>query len=70
MKNENRKLPDGVELSKDTTTFFPEGPWTFRRGEFVWSRISGWKKYYEVPREESYFKTAEEAAKVWESSLH
>jgi len=28
------------------------------------------EKYYEVPREEYYFKTAEEAAKVWESSLH
>ncbi len=68
--NENGKIADGVELSKDTTTFYPEGQWTFRRGELVWSRINGWKKYYLVPCEESHFKTAEEAMKVWESSSH
>lgn len=67
---ENRKLSDGVELSKDTTVFYPEGQWTFRRGEFVWSRISGWQKYYRVPRQESHFKTAEDALKAWESSPH
>lgn len=38
--NDNHKLPDGVELSKDTTVFYPEVQWTFRRGEFVWSRTS------------------------------
>jgi hypothetical protein len=68
--NDNHKLPAGVELSKDTTVFYPEGQWTFRRGELVWSRINGWKKYYEVPRQESHFKTAEEAKKAWLSSSH
>ena len=68
--DENPKLPAGVELSNDTTIFYPEGQYTFRRGEFVWSRINGWKKYYEVPREESHFKTAKEAMKAWENSPH
>jgi hypothetical protein len=44
MKKENFKLADGVELSNDTITFYPEGQWVFRRNGLVWSRIGGWKK--------------------------
>jgi hypothetical protein len=62
------KLPDGVELSKDTTVFCPEGQWVFRHGNLVWSRINGWKKYYEAQQSEIRFKTAEEAMKSWEKS--
>jgi hypothetical protein len=67
--NENRKLPDGVELVKEDI-FWPEGRWSFRRGDLVWSRTVGWRKYHEVNREDSYFKTAEEAMAAWESSSH
>ncbi|MGA8220561.1 MAG: hypothetical protein WB780_02830 [Candidatus Acidiferrales bacterium] len=65
--NVNRKLADGVELVKEAT-FWPEGRWSIRRGEFVWSKTDGWKKYYEVPGRDSRFKPAEEAMAAWESS--
>jgi hypothetical protein len=64
--NENRKLADGVELVKEDI-FWPEGEWSIHRGEFIWSRVSGWQKYYEVKREESQFKTAKEAMEAWDS---
>ena len=67
--NDNRKLADGIELVKEDT-FWPEGRWSIRRGEFVWGRVSGWKKYYEAERSETHFKTAEEAMKAWETSVH
>jgi len=67
--NGNRKLPDGVELVKEDI-FWPEGRWSFRRGELVWGRTTGWRKYYEVDRSESCFQTAEEAMKAWEKSEH
>ncbi len=66
--NGDRILPDGIELVKQDI-FWPEGRWSFRRGDFVWSRMNGWQKYYEVKREESYFKSAEQAMKAWET-LH
>jgi hypothetical protein len=36
--NDNRKLPDGIELAKENI-FWPEGRWSFRRGGLVWSRL-------------------------------
>jgi hypothetical protein len=63
------KLADGVELEKEDI-FWPEGRWCFRKGDLVWGRTGGWKKYYEVDRKHSYFKSAEEAMKTWESSGH
>jgi hypothetical protein len=65
----NRELPDGVELVK-SDIFWPEGRFYFIRGDFIWSRMNGWEKYYEVKREDSQFKTAEEAMAAWESSRH
>lgn len=65
--NENHKLPDGVELVK-SDIFWPEGRFYFCSGEFVWSKTAGWKKYYEVKREDSQFKNAEEAMAAWENS--
>jgi len=67
--NENKKLPDGVELVK-SDIFWPEGRFYFSSGEFVWSKTEGWKKYHEVNREDSHFRTAEEAIAAWESSKH
>jgi hypothetical protein len=64
--NENRKIADWVELVKEDT-FWPKGQWSIRLGDLVWSRTAGWQKYYVVDREESQFKTAEEAMKAWES---
>jgi hypothetical protein len=64
--NDNRKLPDGVELAMEDI-FWPEGRYSFRHGNLVWSRTIGWHKYYEVQREDSYFKSAEEAMKAWEA---
>jgi hypothetical protein len=58
-----------VELVREDI-FWPEGRWSFRRGDLVWSRIAGRQKYYEVNREESHFKTAEEAMVAWEGSKH
>jgi hypothetical protein len=62
--NENRKIPGGIELVKEDI-FWPEGQWSFRKRDLVWSRVSGWQKYYEVKREDSYFKTAVEAMAAW-----
>jgi hypothetical protein len=56
---ENRKLPDGVELVKEDT-FWPEGRWSFRRGDLVWSRVAGWQKFYEVKREARQVSSGEE----------
>jgi hypothetical protein len=67
--SEDHKLPSGVELVKEDI-FWPEGRWSFRRGDLVWSRTLGWQKYYEAKREETQFKTAEEAMAAWESSAH
>jgi hypothetical protein len=64
-----RKLPDGVELVKEDI-FWPEGRWSIRRGDLVWSLIDGWQKYYEVKNEDSRFKTAGAAIAAWESSSH
>jgi hypothetical protein len=64
-----RPEPEKVELVEEDT-FWPEGRWSFRRGELVWSRKAGWQKYSEVGREDSHFKTGEEAMAVWESSAH
>jgi hypothetical protein len=66
---ENRNLPDGFELVEEDT-FWPEGRWSFHRGNLVWSRIAGWQKYYEAKRKETQFKTAEEAMVAWESLKH
>jgi hypothetical protein len=60
MMNDNHRLPEGVELVKGDI-FWPEGRWSFRRGDLVRSRTVGWQKYYEVNREETHFKAAEEA---------
>jgi hypothetical protein len=70
MKKESFKLADGVELSNDTATFYPEGQWMIRREGFVWSRTRGWKKYHEAEDSEIRFVTAAEATKAWESALH
>jgi hypothetical protein len=64
---DKNKLPDGIELVKEDT-FWPEGQWSFRRSDLVWSRTRGGQKHYEVAREDSHFKTAEEAMGAWESS--
>jgi hypothetical protein len=65
----DHKLPHGVELVKEDI-FWPEGQWSVRRGDLVWGRKTGWRKYYEVDRSESYFRSAEDAMKAWESSWH
>jgi hypothetical protein len=70
MKKECFKLADGVELSNDTAIFHPEGQWVIRRGDLVWSKVCGWRKYYEAEDSEIRFVTAAEAMKAWESSLH
>jgi hypothetical protein len=67
--SDNHKLPDGVSLEKDREIFYSEGQWVLRRDGLVWSKISGWKKYYEVERWEIRFQTAEDAMKSWEKSL-
>jgi hypothetical protein len=69
MIKDDLKLEDGVELIKEDI-FWPEGQWSFRRGNLVWSRTAGWQKYYEVKSEDCRFKTAEDAIKTWESSAH
>jgi hypothetical protein len=63
------RLKDVVELVKEDI-FWPEGQWSFRRGDLVWGRTVGWRKYYEVDRKDSYFTSAEDAMKVWEISSH
>jgi hypothetical protein len=65
----NCTLPDGIELVKEDI-FWPEGQWSFRRGDLVWGKSAGWRKYYEVDRAESYFRTAGEAMTEWERSSH
>jgi hypothetical protein len=65
--NENRKLADGIELIKEDI-FWPEGQWSIRRGEMVWSKTEGWKKYYEIQRADSRFRSAEDAIRAWENS--
>jgi hypothetical protein len=67
--NPNRSLPDGIELAKEDI-FWPEGIWSFRKGNLVWGRTGGWKTYYEVDRKDSYFKSSEDAMKAWLSSSH
>lgn len=67
--NDKNKLPDGVQLVK-SDTFWPEGQFYFIRGDFVWSRVEGWKKYYEVNREHAHFRSAEDAMSAWENSKH
>ena len=67
--NETQQLPDGVQLVK-SDTFWPEGRFYFIRAEFVWSKIEGWQKYFEVNREHAHFKTAEEAMAAWNDSEH
>jgi hypothetical protein len=66
---DDRKLPDGVELVQEDV-FWPEGRWSFRRGDLVWSRVDGWQKYHVVDRKNSYFKTRIDAMNAWESSSH
>jgi hypothetical protein len=56
-----------IKLVKEDT-FWPEGRFSFRCGDLVWSRTVGWQKYYKAERSETHFKTAEEAMKAWESS--
>lgn len=65
----DRKETEKIELVKEDI-FWPEGRWSIRRGNFVWGRIAGWQKYYEVKREDSHFKTAEEAMAAWDRSSH
>jgi hypothetical protein len=67
--NPNRSLPDGVKLAKEDI-FWPEGRWSFRKADLVWGKTTGWRKYYEVDRKDSYFWSAEQAMKSWESSSH
>jgi hypothetical protein len=45
--------------------FWPEGQWSIRRGEMVWSKTEGWKRYYEIDRATSIFRTADEALQAW-----
>jgi hypothetical protein len=53
----NRSLGEGVELVKEDT-FWPEGQWSIRQGEKIWSKTAGWKRYYEADKD-CRFKTAE-----------
>jgi hypothetical protein len=57
---ENRSLGEGVELICELT-FSPEGIWTIRKGDMVWSKIEGWKKHHGVIRPDTHFETAENA---------
>jgi hypothetical protein len=67
--NKTGPATEKIKLVKEDT-FWPEGRFSFRCGELVWSRVSGWTKYYKAERSETHFKTAEEAMKAWESSSH
>ena len=63
-------LPDGVTLINSAALgiFCPEGNYYFVREldvPLIWSRKDGWKKYYEVDRADSHFKSAEDALKAW-----
>jgi hypothetical protein len=62
---ENRSLGEGVELICELT-FSPEGIWTIRKGDMVWSKIEGWKKHHGVIRPDTHFETAENALQAWE----
>jgi hypothetical protein len=63
----NSKLPVGAELLKSDIGGL-ECPWYLVRGDMIWSKIEGWKEFYEGNREDCYFKSLEEAMKAWESS--
>jgi hypothetical protein len=59
----NRSLGDGIELVKEDI-FRPEGQWSIRKGEMVWSKTEGWKRYYEI-KSDCIFLTADEAMQAW-----
>jgi hypothetical protein len=63
--NNIRQLGDGVELVKESC-FRPEGQWSIRRGKGneVWSKTEGWKRYYEIAPN-CIFMTADEAMQAW-----
>ena len=61
---ENRSLGEGVELICELT-FSPEGIWTIRKGDMVWSKIEGWKKHHGVNHADTHFETAENALQAW-----
>ena len=68
--NSNRNLEDGIELVKEDI-FWPEGQWSIRKGEMVWSKTEGWKRYYEIEPATSIFQTPDEAMQSWNaSSVH
>ena len=67
-------LPDGVKLVNSATfgVFYPEGNYYFVRDSYVpmiWSKKSGWKKYYEVDYAESRFQTMMDAIEAWTARL-
>jgi hypothetical protein len=62
---ENRSLGEGVELICEVT-FSPEGIWTIRKRDMIWSKVEGWKKYSEVIRPDTHFETAGNALQAWE----
>jgi hypothetical protein len=64
--SQNRQLGNGIELVKEDI-FWPEGQWSIRRGEMIWNKIQGWKRYYDADKD-CRFKTAEDALQAWESS--
>jgi hypothetical protein len=64
---QNRQLGDGIELVREDV-FYPEGEWSIRKAEMVWSKTAGWQRYYEIDRATSLFRTAEAALEAWNSS--
>ena len=67
MINNTRQLGDGAKLVKEVISW-PETKWSIRKGDLLWSKTEGWKKYFEAKRADSIFKTAEEALTAWENS--
>ena len=65
--NSIRSLGGGIELVKEDI-FWPEGQWSIRKGEMVWSKAAGWQRYYEIDRATSIFRTADEALEAWNAS--
>lgn len=64
--SESPSLGEGIELVKEGI-FWPEGQWSIRKGEMVWSKVDGWRRYYEAD-ENCRFSTAKDALGAWENS--
>jgi hypothetical protein len=60
---QNRQLGDGIKLVKEDI-FWPDRQWSIRRGEMIWNKTAGWKRYFDAD-ENCRFRTAEDALTAW-----